>query len=85
MLKETIIKIYKKRFLKKKYYFMNLFLYKLALNGIGILNYENDKISGEEYFITNVLKLAKEGSVVIDVGANKGTYANKCKSIRLYA
>lgn len=45
---------------------------------MGILNYEDDKLSGEEFFLRKVSKFL-EDSVVLDVGANVGTYSNRVK------
>lgn len=53
-------------------------LYFYSLKGMGILNYENNKLSGEKYFISNLLKEIvgdKDEHVFLDVGANVGNYA----------
>lgn len=53
-------------------------LYFFSLKGMGILNYENNKLSGEKYFISNLLKEIvgdKDEYVFLDVGANVGNYA----------
>lgn len=49
----------------------------LAYNSIGILNYENDVVSGERFFINKVLKdyVKSPTPVLLDVGANIGKYA----------
>ena len=49
----------------------------LAYNSIGILNYENDVVSGERFFINKVLKdyIKGRNPVLLDVGANIGKYA----------
>ena len=48
--------------------------YKLALRAVGVLNYENDVVSGERRFLTRYL--AKYPSaVIVDVGANCGRYS----------
>ncbi len=56
----------------------NKFLFQLSLRGLGIYNYQNMKISGEEYFIKNYIlpkSKEKERFIVFDVGANKGEYS----------
>ncbi|WP_292463386.1 FkbM family methyltransferase [Methanolobus sp.] len=61
-------------YLAKPYFYkINRFLFLHSLNGIGIFNYENNKVSGEQWLIR---KLAKIGSLsmVIDVGSNEGSY-----------
>lgn len=50
----------------------------LAYNNIGILKYENDKVSGEHYLVTKLLKKNLESigqPVIFDVGANVGKYS----------
>jgi len=55
---------------------------------MGILNYENDRLSGEDFFIKKIAKFL-HNSVVVDVGANIGNYSNKIKisspSTNIYA
>jgi FkbM family methyltransferase len=71
-----IKKIYVFLFARKALYRINLLLYKLSMTGIGILNYENDRVSGEKAFIKymKTRNLFKDG-VILDVGANIGNYA----------
>jgi FkbM family methyltransferase len=47
------------------------------LRGLGILNYENDKVSGERYLIKTILpKVIKTDSpLFFDIGANIGNYS----------
>ncbi|WP_027368378.1 FkbM family methyltransferase [Desulfocurvibacter africanus] len=56
-------------------------LFNLSVHGLGILNYQNEYISGERHFLQAVLGLS-ESPVVLDVGANVGKYSRlvkKCK------
>lgn len=49
-----------------------------AYNSIGILNYKNKKISGEDFLLQNFLVnniSDEEGTIIFDVGANKGDYS----------
>lgn len=73
-----VFKFYRFLFARKIYYKLNLFLYTLSIRGLGILNYENEKISGEQEFIKKYVPKNKE-NVVFDVGANVGNYS---KTIR---
>ena len=52
----------------------NLRLYRLALRGIGIGNFESPALSGEHHFISNFCA-QYGGAVVLDVGANVGDYS----------
>jgi len=51
-------------------------LYFLALNGLGVLNFQNSFISGEKNLIDNILpKLIQEAfPIIFDVGAYHGAY-----------
>lgn len=59
-------------------------LYFLSLKGMGVLNYENNRLSGEKYFLNNILvKILdeKDEPVLFDVGANVGNYSKLLKKI----
>lgn len=56
---------------------MNELLFDLSLHGLGIRNYENDVVSGEQHFISHVLARHLTDTVspvVVDVGAHDGSY-----------
>jgi len=76
----TIIKIYRFIFARKIFYKLNKLLFRCSLSGLGILNYESDKVSGEDSFLRRCLKNKKD-VVVIDVGANVGNYSKKVMEI----
>jgi FkbM family methyltransferase len=69
-----IIHLYRFLFLRRRCYRINRFLFGLSLRGMGLLNYENTKISGEQRLVTR-LAGHWNAPVVLDVGANRGTYA----------
>lgn len=51
-----------------------------AYNSLGILNWQNDKLSGEDFFLKSVLSSffePKTSKIIFDVGANKGDYTLK--------
>lgn len=52
-------------------------LFRFALNQMGILKYENSRISGEKYVMETVLKqrLGRSNLTIFDVGANSGKYS----------
>jgi FkbM family methyltransferase len=77
---QLILNMYRLLFGRKFFYRFNKLIYRLSLHGLGILNYETDKKSGEYYFISHELK-AISGGIVIDVGANIGHYCSIIKSL----
>lgn len=85
---KLVLNLYRLIFARKVFYKFNQFLYQLSLRGIGILNYESDKQSGEDNFIEHHVSKIKEG-VVLDVGANVGRYATQIKkfnqNLNIYA
>lgn len=66
---QTILQLYRFIFCRPWFYSLNLHLYKLSLRGIGVLNSEGPRVTGEQWFFD---KLAVSGLVktVVDVGAN---------------
>lgn len=71
-----IIGVYRTIFAKRIFYPLNKLLYHCSLRGLGVLNFENDEVSGEARFIKRFLA-DKPGGVVLDVGANVGNYSRK--------
>ena len=51
-----IFKIYRMIFVRKIFIKFNRTLYHFSLNGMGILNWENSRISGEDIFLRRYLK-----------------------------
>lgn len=63
-------------FARKALYPVNLLLYKLSMRGLGIMNHENDHVSGEDAFIRYMLSTGRfRKGVILDVGANVGHYS----------
>jgi FkbM family methyltransferase len=58
------------------FYKFNYILLRIALSGLGVLNYQDKKVSGETYFL-NLLRKLKPGTI-LDVGANIGEYSLFC-------
>jgi FkbM family methyltransferase len=69
-------RFYAQIFAKKAFLPFHKVLYRLALRGMGIMNSENDFISGEAFFIKLLSKT--NPSLIIDVGANEGQFARLC-------
>jgi FkbM family methyltransferase len=75
-MKKLIFSLYRGIFARKMFYGFNKMLIRLAYRGMGILNYESDKASGEDYLIKQILpKIIKSKSIIFDVGANVGNFS----------
>lgn len=81
-MKSKILRIiyssYRLFFSSKVFYNFNKLLYNLSLRGLGVLNFESDKISGENAFIKDYLSIINKG-VIFDVGANVGNYSKNLR------
>lgn len=89
-LTNTLRKVYVFIFARKALYPINLLLYKLSMRGLGIMNHENDYISGENAFVKYMISTGRfSKGVILDVGANIGGYSvmlrNKKVSLPIYA
>ena len=76
---KLICDLYRVLFARKIFYKLNKLLYMLSLRGLGILNYETSRQTGEDYFIRHQLTGVADG-VVLDVGGNVGNYARNIRS-----
>jgi FkbM family methyltransferase len=76
-MKQLIINLYRKLFARKIFLKINKALFHLGLRGMGVLNSENYEVTGESYFIKNILKkiINNDRPVFFDVGANTGSYS----------
>lgn len=83
-----LLKVYRTLFARPAFLKLNRLLYRASLSGLGVLNYENGRVSGEICFLSKLLK-GRSGCVVFDVGANVGNYARMvldiCPQARIYA
>lgn len=80
---QMIIQVYRFVFARKIFSKFNNFLFLLALHGVGILNYENNDLSGEKWFLQSYFQLlGNKKLLLIDVGANHGDYSELLKLVR---
>jgi FkbM family methyltransferase len=68
-----LYKTYTTLFARKSLQPFNKLLFNLSLRGLGVLNYQNSKLSGEHYLINKLLKNYSIDTL-FDVGANVGNY-----------
>jgi len=71
-----LLGLYRALFARPSFYLFNKALFDLSIRGMGLQNYENDRISGESFFLENILGRC-DRPLVLDVGANRGHYAEK--------
>lgn len=73
----TVLKMHRALFARRVFRKFNTQLFRLGLSGLGVMNYENDRVSGERYLVRRLLhKLVKSPRpVFFDVGANVGNFS----------
>ena len=76
-MKKFLLNLYIRIFARPEFVNFNLALFQLSLRGLGVLNYQNDRVSGEKYLITKILPnlVKSDAPVFIDVGAYIGNYS----------
>ena len=62
---------------------INEFLFECSLNGLGVLNYQDTLISGEQNFIEQIFPFftTEISPIIFDVGANIGDYTNLLQKV----
>lgn len=78
---KKILTLYRFLFARKAFYLLNKALYQMSLRGLGVLNYESHKVSGESFFLNRILDDRKKHAIVFDVGANVGNYSKEVLSM----
>lgn len=76
--KNALVNTYCFLFARKRLYRLNRLFFHLSLHGMGISNYENARISGEQHLVTR-LGAVKNDLIVLDVGAHFGDYSIELK------
>jgi FkbM family methyltransferase len=79
-MKTGLRRLYSYLFARKAFYRLHLFLYFLALRGMGLFNYYSLEASGERHFLLRYLRERKQ-PVVFDVGANVGDYTAEVRAL----
>lgn len=79
-MKQAIFGLYRFLFARKVTYKLNKFLLFCCLKGMGMLNHENDEVSGERSFLAMVAAHLKL-TTVFDVGGHKGEYAQMIREV----
>jgi FkbM family methyltransferase len=69
-----VIRLYRALFCRRALFRFNRAVYLLALHGMGVLNHEDSRVSGEAEFLRRFSRTVRDATV-IDVGAHEGSYA----------
>lgn len=80
---ERIYNLYSFIFSRRIFRKFNIFFYQLSLRGLGVLNYRNFKISGENFILNRLF--GKGEVVVFDVGSHEGRFLRAIKEINTAA
>jgi len=75
-----VFDLYRRLFARKSLYRFNKLLFDLGVRGMGLFNFENDRISGEHAFFQNFLA-GCHNLQIFDIGANKGQYSCRIRTI----
>lgn len=73
-MQKRLSRVYRRLFARPSLARWNRFLLRQSLHGLGVLNYESPRVSGEHWLVSR-LAAAVPQPVVIDIGAHKGAYA----------
>lgn len=76
----SLLKLYGLLFGKNMFVPFHLLMLKLSLKGLGFFNTADGRLSGETAFLQKLLP-QMEQPVVLDVGANVGTYSTRVRSL----
>lgn len=72
-MEQLLLSAYRWLFARPFFYPLNKLLFLASLSGLGVFNYQNDRVSGERHFLRNALR--NRSGAVLDVGANVGDYS----------
>jgi FkbM family methyltransferase len=79
-MKHWLLAAYRWSFARPAFFRLNQMLYSLSLRGLGVLNFEDDRLSGEEAFLRRLAHRTPH-MIALDIGAHTGFYSNKIKAL----
>jgi len=82
--RDFVLKLYRLLFARECFYRLNRLLHLCSLSGLGVLNYENSRVSGEKTFLREFFK-TRHNDIVLDVGANVGDYSRLILALNPHA
>ncbi|NJP06334.1 MAG: FkbM family methyltransferase [Chloroflexaceae bacterium] len=85
-MKQVFFDLYRMLFARRRFAALHRALVLLGLKGLGFLNSDSPRFSGEVAFLRNLLRIAPaEQLTVLDVGAHVGGYASAVKNLAPHA
>jgi len=85
-MKQVLFDLYRLLFARRRFAPLNRLLLLLGLKGLGFLNSDSLRFSGETIFLRRLLRAAPPDQVtVLDVGAHMGSYASLVKTLAPHA
>jgi len=68
---------YRALFARPAFRRLNESLFRMSLSGLGVMNFQNDQVSGEDHFVHKALPgiVGTRAPVCFDVGANEGNFS----------
>ncbi|MBI5397162.1 MAG: FkbM family methyltransferase [Verrucomicrobia bacterium] len=79
---QPILGLYQRIFARPFWQPFNRALYLLGLHGLGMLNYQNDRVSGERWLLRRLVPRLRPRPVILDVGAHFGSYSAAVKALQ---
>jgi FkbM family methyltransferase len=70
----VLLASYRTVFARRRFHRWNRLLFDLSLRGLGVLNYENGRASGEDWLLRRIAEVFPDPTV-LDVGGNVGSYS----------
>lgn len=81
-MKQLVLTIHRRLFARKRFARLHRALLVLSLKGLGFLNSESLEASGEAAFLQRLLAMVPATRpTILDVGAHKGSYANRIRQL----
>jgi FkbM family methyltransferase len=79
-MKRGLVNLYRRVMVRRRFYRWHRFLFELSLYGQGLLNSEDDHLSGEDALLQTIAA-TWPNPVILDVGAHEGEYARRARAL----
>lgn len=78
--REAAVQLHRALLCRRRFFRLNQMLFELGLHGIGVLNYENSRVSGELNIIQRLARF-ELAPTILDIGAHTGEYSQLVKTV----